>query len=91
MGIRDFAYLEQFRLPAPRSCEPGELWAHLFQTVLEDALDSRWHSPLKTIITHGTLARRILNFLNNDFAKLSMMDCYRRLMECLSEGKIFFV
>jgi gamma-glutamyl:cysteine ligase YbdK (ATP-grasp superfamily) len=86
--IADAAYLRSFGLHQPH-CTAGELWQHVLEatTVLE--AQAPWALPLRTMIQHGPLARRIMRALQEDFSPARLDAVYRRLCTCLSTNTLF--
>ncbi|MGQ0612242.1 MAG: carboxylate-amine ligase [Planctomycetaceae bacterium] len=77
--IDDRAYLRLFGLHAP--CSAGEVWRRLQRALLPAA-----PAPLLHILEKGPLARRILRATN---AGRPQAEVYRRLCDCLQEGRLF--
>ena len=85
--IDDAAYLRLLGLSDPR-CRAGELWHHL---VVRTALNRStvWDEPLRLMLEHGPLARRILRALGPGFAPDRLHAVYRELCDCLDAGRLF--
>ena len=89
--ITNTAYLETLGFSRVATCTAGELWQHLI-----DAADKHlfadlagYERELEIILRKGPLARRILRATEATSAPGSITDVYRRLCDCLAEGKMF--
>ena len=81
--IDNGSYLAQFGLPAKRTTAK-EVWHHL----VEQTQGSQPRDVyLEKILSEGTLSGRILRALDGDLSRLATV--YRRLCDCLAEGKMF--
>ncbi|MBX7256155.1 MAG: glutamate--cysteine ligase [Candidatus Hydrogenedentes bacterium] len=80
-------YLSAFGLDTA-SATAGELWQHLFESVLTDA-SPEVMIPLNRIAQKGSLARRILRALDGDLSRLRVKEVYGKLCECLAAGEMF--
>ncbi|MBU4306146.1 MAG: glutamate--cysteine ligase [Candidatus Omnitrophica bacterium] len=89
--ISDKKYLSAFGYEKNASCTVGQLWEHILDAVMpRDNPRSRvWRGPLELILREGSLAERILMALAGDFSPEKIVYIYRRLSECLAEGKMF--
>lgn len=87
--IDDQEYLRLFSWCNGSVCTAGELWMHLFSSKLSHTLDSMWAEPLEIILHEGPLSRRIVRALKGDVSRESLAVCYRNLMGCLEEGRLF--
>lgn len=76
--ITDTEYLKLFGYPDTK-CHAEDLWAWLLEPIMP------LHAALRNIISHGTLAQRILKALNKE----GMESVYERLCACLQEGTLF--
>ena len=85
--IDDAGYLRLLGFP-DRLCKAGELWRHLIETT---ALNSSacWCEPLRVILNHGPLARRILRAVGSGCSKPRLHGVYRELCDCLEGGRMF--
>lgn len=85
--IDDAGYLRLLGLSDPRY-RAGELWHHL---VVRTALNRSivWNEPLRLMLEHGPLARRILRALGADFTPDRLQTVYRELCDCLDAGRLF--
>ena len=83
-------YLRIMGFPA-RHCEARELWQHLIDGLGQGSGDQRmtWLEPLRVILEHGTLSRRILEAVGSDCSKPVLEKVYRELCACLAEGRMF--
>lgn len=88
--IDDPAYLELLGYPGPR-CTARNLWRHVMQTIQRSGnrLPDVYHSPLQTILEHGPLARRILRAMDGNNAREHLEAVYRKLCDCLQQGRMF--
>lgn len=87
--IDDAAYLALFGFPGAR-CTARELWCHLLAACAADPwLTAQSCEVLEHILTHGTLARRILRALGADASRARLMAVYRQLCDCLAQGCLF--
>ena len=82
-------YLKLFGRDEGPACTAGELWSHLYDTHLRNGMADIWRTPFEIILNRGTLSTRIVNYLNNDFSRDKIKECYRILMDCLAEGRLF--
>ena len=83
--IDDAGYLAHFgSSKAPSTAR--ELWQHLIDELIPAS--SPWKTPLETILSAGTLARRILCALAGDLDG-RLLPVYRRLADRLAEGRLF--
>lgn len=88
--IADDAYLALLGYPGSR-VTAGELWRHLIETMMagDRQLADRWGAPLRTIIEHGPLARRILRAAGEQPSRQQLQSVCRRLCDCLHAGQAF--
>jgi len=87
--IDEPAYLHAFGWPHRAGCTAGELWQYLFETALSPAARAEFGPALKTVLTHGPLARRIVAALDAQPDRQQLASIYRQLCACLAEGKMF--
>jgi gamma-glutamyl:cysteine ligase YbdK (ATP-grasp superfamily) len=88
--VDDGAYLAVLGLRhPPRSA--GEVWAHLIEACGERirAIHGGAAGPLAAIVSHGTLARRILRALEGRFERQRLREAYARLCDCLESNEMF--
>lgn len=73
------------------SATARELWRHLIDAagLLSNNAFDGWKQPLRTILEHGPLARRILARLNGNESRDALTSVYRELADCLLQGKVF--
>jgi gamma-glutamyl:cysteine ligase YbdK (ATP-grasp superfamily) len=89
--IGDAAYLELFGFPGTR-CSAQELWSHCVERLQNDIAAIAGASAAETlqaILQHGTLARRILRAVGDDFSYTGLSAVYRTMCDCLQEGRMF--
>lgn len=90
--IRDRVYLAQFGIePTDEEWTAGKLWGRLFEAMGLDsvAADEAWEEPLRTIATHGPLARRIIQALGPNPDEAAIRRVYHQLCDCLQDGRMF--
>ncbi|MHB1290687.1 MAG: carboxylate-amine ligase [Sulfuricella sp.] len=85
--IVDTRYLRLLGFP-DRQCKAGELWRHLIEATSLDS-SAHWREPLRVMLEHGPLARRILRAVGPDCSKARLQEVYRELCDCLEEGRMF--
>lgn len=84
--IRDSSFLRAFGFPGG-SARASELWRHLIESVAGEAGEFR--VPIETILSEGTLSRRILKAMGKNPKRENIREIYSILCKCLSEGKMF--
>jgi len=85
--ITDSRYLAAFGFPQRGGCcRAAELWQHLVENWLPA---EPWTQPLQHILRHGSLARRILDALGNNYSRSNLCAVYRRLAACLANDQLF--
>jgi gamma-glutamyl:cysteine ligase YbdK (ATP-grasp superfamily) len=72
-----------------QSLHAEELWAALLERVDDDPDAPLWREPVRMILRHGCLARRILTALDGDFARHRLAAVYGALADCLARGTSF--
>lgn len=88
--IEDRAFLEALGYTRGSSCRADRLWAHII-----DRLSARQGFPagiervLETILSEGSLARRIVNMLPAPINRQAQRTLYERLATCLATGTVF--
>jgi glutamate---cysteine ligase / carboxylate-amine ligase len=87
--IPDASYQKALGLRPEASATAGGIWSRLLDRMSGGLLQPEWHRPLRTILERGPLSRRILLALGNDFSRASLESAYRRLADCLAEGRLF--
>lgn len=85
--IDDADYLRLFGF-SDRQCQAGELWRRLIKRMSLDG-SAHWREPLRVVLEHGPLARRILRAVGPDCSKTRLHAVYRELCECLEAGRMF--
>jgi gamma-glutamyl:cysteine ligase YbdK (ATP-grasp superfamily) len=89
--ISDADYLQRLGYPSGH-CTASELWRYLLgETLLgrPGGGDSEWREPLELILSQGTLARRIMTAVGEDYGRDSLRRVYRQLTRCLQRGELF--
>lgn len=87
--IDNTEYLRLLGFPE-RHCQAGELWRHLIEvSPPEDS--GHWREPLRVMLEHGPLARRILRTVGQDASKAHLQAICGALCDCLEEGRMFVV
>lgn len=83
----DGEYLRLFGLQRS-SLTGAEVWRALVQRLRkENQLGTQWEKHWELLFRKGTLATRILKFLNGDFSKEKILAAWRRLAEALEAGE----
>ena len=85
--MRLCSYLALFGYPGAQ-CSAAALWAHLIAGMPQGA-QAFWQEPLQTILEQGTLSRRILRALGAEASRSRIDAVYRRLCDCLAQGRMF--
>lgn len=85
--IDDAGYLRLLGFP-DRQCQAGELWRHLIDMMSLNRSE-HWREPLRVILEHGPLARRILRAVGKDHSKARLQSVYEDLCGCLDAGRLF--
>jgi hypothetical protein len=87
--IDDEDYLRLWSIDATRVLA-GDVWRHALAPAIEpDGILAEWRGPLEHIWQHGTLARRIITRVGNDFSRKHLRDVYRELCDCLDCDRLF--
>lgn len=86
-ALSDPVYLSLFGYTGPVPCTAGQLWRHLVDAVVPAGHLSR--PPLEVILTHGTLARRILRATPTPLSPQGLQDVYTQLARSLANGTPF--
>lgn len=89
--ISNAKYLRLLRYPEGNRCRVNELWQHLIETLLpaSTAYSEYWEKPLHTLLTQGTLSRRILRSLGSTPSPESLYNTYSTLCTCLENNTVF--
>ncbi|MDP2013660.1 MAG: glutamate--cysteine ligase, partial [Actinomycetota bacterium] len=66
------------------------LWRHLIEMTSLDR-SAHWREPLRVMLEHGPLARRILRAVGPGGSKARLQAVYRALCDCLEAGRLFVV
>lgn len=69
-------------------CKAGELWRHLIEATSLGSSE-HWREPLRVMLEHGPLARRILRAVGPEYTKARLQEVYRELCDCLEAGRMF--
>jgi gamma-glutamyl:cysteine ligase YbdK (ATP-grasp superfamily) len=78
--------------PANNPLNAKELWQQIFKNLQkENQIESEWDTSIRTILTQGTLAERIMKYVGYDNDSKKMSKCYFELASCLEENKQFIV
>jgi carboxylate-amine ligase len=87
--ITNAAYLQAFGFPEAPPCTTGELWHHLIEAAGLTTDTSAWAAPLRTILRHGPLARRLLTVIGHAPSHQRLYAVYDALSTCLATGTMF--
>lgn len=88
--IDDPEYLAGFAYSAPGTCTAADLWRHLWmRTRGRIGDDPALTQPVEHILTHGTLARRILAAVGSEPDRRRLRAVYASLADCLAGGRMF--
>jgi gamma-glutamyl:cysteine ligase YbdK (ATP-grasp superfamily) len=71
------------------SARAGQLWRHLAEAVSEDKNVKHFRDTLNIILTHGTLASRMLKSYAANPTAGGILATYRLLADCLQHNKMF--
>ncbi|MHB9117523.1 MAG: carboxylate-amine ligase [Burkholderiales bacterium] len=85
--IADAGYLRLMGFPGSQ-CTAGDLWRHLIEAMPPQSCEA-WREPLRVLLEHGPLARRILRAVGPDGSKQRLHGVYRALCGCLEAGRMF--
>ncbi|MEZ4484633.1 MAG: glutamate-cysteine ligase family protein [Syntrophotaleaceae bacterium] len=85
--IEDSEYLDCFGVRDAQT-SVVDLWKRLYEQ-LESDIPPDYRAPLELILNSGSLARRILTALPQNFNRDELNSVYRRLADCLSAGEMF--
>jgi carboxylate-amine ligase len=92
--ITDLDYLKMFGLEAAGPTTAGELWRHLIDELVKRDPASEtepFRDAWNLILEQGPLARRILRGWDSHRSRERLVEIYRKLGECLSEGRLYRV
>jgi len=86
--IEDADYLAHFGFAPGQPATAAELWRHLADGARDAALrpGGESYAPLQTVLSEGTLSRRILKALSSG---TSLKEVYGRLADGLAAGRMF--
>lgn len=89
-AIDDPGYLRCFGLN-DRQCTAGELWQRLIETdcLTTDGAEAAYGEPLRTILKHGPLARRVSRRFSPQPSPDELHAVYGELCDCLAAGRMF--
>jgi gamma-glutamyl:cysteine ligase YbdK (ATP-grasp superfamily) len=88
--IEDSKYLGAFGYPE-KQARAADIWRHLIKECFtaDTASDNEIMGPLRLILDRGTLARRILKSVGKDPSPSRLHSVYKKLCNCLAEGRLF--
>jgi hypothetical protein len=82
-------YLQAFGFPDGPRCTAGELWQYLLEASRVLETHPGWTQPLRTIVQHGPLARRVLRAVQEEPTRARIHTVYQALRQCLATGTVF--
>jgi gamma-glutamyl:cysteine ligase YbdK (ATP-grasp superfamily) len=87
--INNTEYLKIFGLDS--SASALEIWLKIVEHLKNSGNSAiqKWDSQISTILSHGTLADRILIALGGDFSEKSIKKVYTLLSDCLAKNTMF--
>jgi carboxylate-amine ligase len=85
--IEDSLYLKFWGCKKSR-LTAGELWLHL-APFLKTVMLPEYFDVFSVIVNQGTLSQRLLAAVGKNFSKEDLVHVYRRLVQCLSENRLF--
>ncbi|MCE9605939.1 MAG: glutamate--cysteine ligase [Planctomycetia bacterium] len=92
--IQDLEFLRQFGLETSAPTTAGALWRHLIDDLVRhdaprdvEPFREAWH----LLLEQGPLARRILRGWDTHRSRERLVEIYRKLGECLAEGRLYQV
>lgn len=88
--IKNRDYLKNWGISGTETLS-REFWANIFESVYSDADDEvkKLLEPVKLIIERGTLSKRILKALGDDFSHSNIINVYSTLADCLRKNILF--
>ncbi|HKU84743.1 MAG TPA: glutamate-cysteine ligase family protein [Casimicrobiaceae bacterium] len=86
--VDDAPYLCALGIDAMR-CRAGDAWRSLLGACARDGDAAWWRPVVSDILAHGPLARRILRAVGDDASRERLAAVYRKLCECLADGRMF--
>lgn len=93
--ITDARYLNQFGYPVSGGSDirvpVRDLWKWVLESLgmFQSKLEAAWGEPLRVILKHGPLARRIVRALHGDTSREKLDQVYGELCACLEQGRMF--
>ncbi len=87
--IEDSRFLSAFGFSHRQTCTAGELWRHIIENIRHETISEQFASSVEIILNQGTLARRLLNSLDNNISRSAIMRVYGQLAECLTHNEMF--
>jgi carboxylate-amine ligase len=70
-------------------CDAGELWACIARRLNQSEHRALWQPFVDFVLTHGTLARRLLRASGPQPSRTRLARVYGSLCECLERGALF--
>jgi hypothetical protein len=91
--INNTRYLQTLGWPHGGPCTASELWGHLIDAVrkAQPAALAFCEPELQVLLDRGSLARRIVDAVSSTPTRAELAEVYRRLCDCLAEGRMFAV
>ncbi|MEP6736910.1 MAG: glutamate-cysteine ligase family protein [Chryseolinea sp.] len=88
--ITNVEYLQLFQFPGTTTSAAG-LWSHLllWNENQGDTTVVLFADALRTIISEGTLSKRILKSTNGDYSRECILRTYKLLAGCLANNQMF--
>lgn len=88
--IEDPAYAALFGLEMEKGLTAGRIWRRVFEDLKKTgAIEPVCRQPLEVVLTHGSLASRLVKRLGPEPAKPAVAEVYLELCACLAEGRLF--
>jgi gamma-glutamyl:cysteine ligase YbdK (ATP-grasp superfamily) len=89
--VTNAEYLNCLGYPGSASANLGQVWRHLYQTLVDDPphADRSLYRPLEIILNEGTLSRRILRRTGDQPTLEILHQVYGELCQCLEESRMF--
>ena len=89
-AISNPQYLRLFGMETTGPVRAGDLWKYIFEGGLGAQIpEPAVSQALAAILERGTLARRILRSVQQDFSREHLVRVYRDLCGCLADGRLF--
>lgn len=86
--IDDPDFLALFAFPG-RTAAAGELWWHIIEATAVGIGEIPYRPVFEEILSHGTLAGRLLGAAGPDPGRGRLREIYRELAGCLADGRLF--